>query len=315
MIRVMTRRCAVRIVTSAIALSAVSCGGSGSSATAGGGRFLLDPAPSGFERCEASEGSPFGVLPAAGKATEVWGDRAAPDPWAGLLVTASVDAAKSVPVHDDADPVIVRGHAGYVGAAQLFQGVSSAEWGTFITWAERPGLVIEVRVRRGTRSDALRIAEQAIVTDASVSFAPDALGTRTEVIARGRAVFPAGGLSAQRWSVVYQARRGAPSGPTYLGIYGLVGGSELIDVMRYWAAHTEPLSVRGTTGILYAAWDRSVGPWGALWQEPGGQVLQVAGYATEEETRSAVASIDAASADEWTRATSTASTCSWSVPR
>ena len=45
--------------------------------------------------------------------------------------------------------------------------------------------------------------------------------------------------------------------------------------MRFWALTTEPMRVRGRAGLLYATFDQDTGPFGVIWQERPGLIIQV----------------------------------------
>lgn len=213
----------------------------------------------------------------------VWGDRALSDPWAGPLVGLSAEVAKELPVHDRARKVTVRDAPGYVAPMPLFQAVSSDEWGHVVTWREPSGKIVEAAVRRADADEALRIAEIVTITDGSPELPGYALGAQTARIYDSIPIAPYGALSSHGsvWTLSY--RSGADRGglSAFLTIGGLARPPADMQPMRFWALTAEPKSIRGRAGLLYAAFDADKGPFGVIWPEDPGLIVQVVGLGVD----------------------------------
>lgn len=294
------------LLAAAILLAGCGDDSSGSGRADGAHRwFVPEDLPEDFELCRASEGlMPYGTLGEASPAT-VWGDASLPDPLAGPTAAAWVEQAEYLPVHDDVRPVTIRGKPGYVGAMQLFQAVSSREWGHIATWMEAPGVVVEVAFRNGTEADLLRVAESVHVQGERVVFPADALGARTEPVATGVALSPLAFGVAADWWLSY---RGSDPDTT-LEVMGWPADGEALELMRFWAVASERLTVRGHDGLLYAGFDAEQGPWGVIWEEPDGQVVQIGGFTSRTDIVDAVESVISIDRESWKALTARAATC------
>lgn len=213
----------------------------------------------------------------------IWGDRALPDPWSGPLVGLSADTAEDLPVHDQAQAVTVRGTHGYVAPMSLFQAVSSDEWGHVVTWRDPSGDVIEAAVRHADADEALRIAELVTVTDGAPELPGGVLGSQTTRIYDGTAIAPYGSLfsDATRWSLFYRSAADSDDRSRILTVGGLAGIPADLEPMRFWALTAEPETIRGRAGLVYAAFDEDTGPFGVIWQEAPGLIVQVVGLGLE----------------------------------
>jgi hypothetical protein len=280
----------------AVLIIVVSCGERSNGA--GDGRFALKKFPDGAKICmvlDATDADTDQFFAEPGPLA-VWGDSSSADPWTGLLAHASVTKTDEVPVHDDVRPVTVRGKAGYVGAAQLFQGVSSRDWGYVITWMETPGTVVEIGVRGGDESDALRIAEAAIVDNTTVSFPKDALGANTEIIVQGIPIDPLG-IGGRAIATVHFSA----TPESMMQVRTFRNDITALALTRYLAVASEERTVRNRRALLYAVFDSERGPWGVLWQETAGIVIQVSGFTTKDEALNAAGMTRRMNPTQWQR--------------
>jgi len=262
-------------------------------------RRLPQPPPAGLPLCLAIDAAELvGTLlppsrrPDAGQ-WALWGDASAPNPWSETVVSLTTAQSDRVPVHDDAVPAEVRGRSALVAPAPLFQAVSSAAWGHVVSWQERPGLVAEVALRRGSPAETLRVADQ-VRFDGDRPYLPeDALGPRTQLLFEGAAPSPlalgVGGL----WSASYGTAE------QRIGVVGHAPVDGGLHALEYWTVHSEPLTIRGHRAILYAAFDADRGPWGVAWTEPDGLIVQVFGFAPREAVVEVASSLADVSPAQW----------------
>jgi hypothetical protein len=264
-------------------------------------RLLPQPPPAGLPLCIAIDTAELaGTLlppsprpdPEAGQLS-LWGDASAANPWSERVVSLTTAHSDRVPVHDDAVPAKVRGRSALVAPAPLFQAVSSAAWGHVVSWQERPGLVAEVAVRRGSPAETVQVADQ-LRFDGHRPYLPrDALGPRTQLLFEGTAPSPlalgAGGL----WSASYG------TGEQRIGVMGHPPVDGGLHALEYWTVHSEPLIIRGHRAILYAAFDADRGPWGVAWTEPDGLIMQVFGFAPREAVVEVTSSLVDVSPAQW----------------
>ncbi|MGI9023337.1 MAG: hypothetical protein ACR2HV_08930 [Acidimicrobiales bacterium] len=236
--------------------------------------------PDGLTLCSAFD-SQSAEQYGDGAVMAIWGDRSLPDPWAGPLVGLSAsDVHDELPVHDRAEPVMVQGLAGYVAPMPLFQAVSSEEWGHVVSWRDIAGRVIEAAVRGADAAGALRIADVVTVTSGKAALPTDALGPQTARIYDRTPIAPFGALDGTTWGLFYRSggfpeTAGEPARLLTLG--GLARTAADLQPLRFSALTTEPTTVRGRPGLLYAAFDESTGPFGVVWEESPGLVAQVVG--------------------------------------
>lgn len=209
----------------------------------------------------------------------IWGDRALPDPWAGPLVGLSAEVAEELPVHDHARAVTVRGVPGYVAPMPLFQAVSSVHWGHVVTWRDSSGNVVETAVRRADADEALRIAGLVTITDGAPELPGDVLGPETARIDDSFPIPPYGGgfSDSATWSLLYRSDEDSGGRSRRLTVAGLARTLADLQPMRFWALTTEPIRLRGRDGLLYAAFHHDTGPFGVIWQERPGLIIQVVG--------------------------------------
>lgn len=257
-----------------VAVVAAACGTTGEGAKS---RLVPTRVPDRLVLCFAVDGQAAGRARNADPMT-IWGDRALPDPWAGPLVGLSAEVAKELPVHDHARAVTVRGVPGYVAPMPLFQAVSSVEWGHIVTWRDSSGRVIETAVRRADADEALRVAGLVTITDGAPELPRDVLGSQTARIYDSFSIAPYGGGSdSAAWSLLYRSGEDADGRSRLLTVAGLAGTPEDLQPMRFWALTTESTRIRGRDGLLYAVFDQDTGPFGVIWQEDPGLIVQVVG--------------------------------------
>ena len=275
-------------------------------------RLLPSPPPADLPLCLALDtealvlGRPTPPAPDAAD-WAIWGDASAPDPWAATVVWLQTARTDRVPVHDDATPAAVGGRPALVAPAPLFQAVSSAAWGHIVSWRARPGLVAEVAVRRGSPMEALRVAELVRFDGARPSLPDDALGPRTEALFNGIPPSPLGIDAQALWWVVY--------GRQQIRVLGHAPvDRDALRALEFWTVHSEPRTIRGQPGILYAAFDADTGPWGVAWMEPDGLLVQVVGFAPQEAVVELASSLVDVSPAEWRAAKTAAEPCEDDTP-
>lgn len=234
--------------------------------------------PDGLELCSALDGRSGERSPDVARMV-IWGDVALPDPWSGPLVGLSAAVSEDLPVHDQARAITVGGAAGYVAPMPLFQAISSPEWGHIVTWREPSGRVIEAAVRGADAAGAVSIAELVDVTNARPALPGDALGVKTSPIYGSTPVAPYGALfsDAAKWTLFYRSSPDTRDGGRLLTIGGLAGTAGDLQPMRFWALTSAAKTIRGRPGLLYATFDKDTGPFGAIWQESPGLLVQVVG--------------------------------------
>jgi len=242
-------------------------------------------------------------------ATALWGDASAPDPWAGTVAAITTKSSDHVPVHDDAVPATVRGRSGLVAPQSLFQAVSSAAWRHVVSWQERPGLVVEVSLRHGSPADVVRMAE-AVGFDGDRPFLPrDALGARTEVLFDGTTPNPTGIGFDELWSLAYG------TGEQAIRVLGRGPVDDFVRALEYWTVRSEPVTIGGRPGVVYAAFDAGRGPWGVAWTERDGLIVQVVALGAPRDAVVALASslVDV-SPEAWRTAKADAGPCDEDPP-
>jgi len=232
----------------------------------------------------------------------IWGDKARADPWSGRLVGLSAEVTQEVPVHDHARAVTVQGVAGYVAPMPLFQAVSSAEWGHIVTWRDPSGRVIETAVRGADADQALRTAEVVSIGSGAPTLPGDTLGSETARIYDGFPIAPYGALFGEgvAWTLFYRSVPDAGDHSRLLSVGGLGRPVADLQPMRFLALTTEPVSIRGRAGMLYAAFDHDTGPFGVLFEESPGLIVQVVGLGFDRSSVVDVAeSLEPVSASAW----------------
>lgn len=225
-----------------------------------------------------------------------WGDRGQDDPWTGPLVFLSSEASDRLPVHDGAQEVTVRGRPGYVAPAPLFQAVSSADYGHVATWFERPGLVAELTIRRGSADDAVRMAEVVTFDGEIPALPPDHLGTATGTLSTGPFPSPLALDPLSAWRLSWFDAAGGRS----LTVRGLVDVPDVLQLLSAFTAASELTTVEGHPALAYAAFDPEGGPNGVAWEEADGLVVQVSGLGLgAEEIEKVAESVADVGTDGW----------------
>lgn len=226
----------------------------------------------------------------------VWGDASLDDPWAGPLVLLSTKRDDRLPVHERAVAATIRGDAGYLAPAALFQAVSSAEYGHVATWFEEPGLVAEALVRGGSPDDARRTADAVVFDGDTATLPADQLGVDTRALSAGP--FPSS-LAVDRLSSWRASWTNLEAGRS-LTVRGLVEVPEALELLRFLTVSSEMDTVGARQALVYSAFSDEGGPWGVAWREPDGLVVQVSGLGFDRQEMVAIAaSVDDGAPGRW----------------
>ena len=73
--------------------------------------------------------------------------------------------------------------------------------------------------------------------------------------------------------------------------------------------HSEPVTVDGHQGVLYAAFERDRGPWGVVWTDDDGLTMQVVGFAPRDEVVRLASRLEDVSPAAWRTAKAEARGC------
>lgn len=204
-------------------------------------------------------------------------------------------SANGAPVHGSVGPLPRprrrsggdrAGRARVLALAPLFQAVSSADYGHVATWFERPRLVAELTVWRGSVDDAVRMAEVVTFDSDTPALPPDHLGPATATLSTGPFPSPVALDPLSAWRLSWVDSEGSRS----LTVRRLLDVPDVLDLLDAFTVASETTTVNGRPALAYATFDPERGTNGIASEEPDGLVVQVSALGLGAEEIEAVAS-------------------------